>query len=104
MPIEEAQYEMAKNNRLGLHQPSTIRDVASLAGVSTATVSRVFSEQCRVSPETRAVVTDAAERLSYRPNLEAMQLGRRNRGIPRKRTNTPMSRMKGRDTRLSSSR
>lgn len=78
-----------------VHRTSTIRDVASLAGVSTATVSRVFSEECRVSPKIRAVVADAAQRLAYRPNLEAMNLGRRNRGIPRKRTTTPIRQTKG---------
>jgi LacI family transcriptional regulator len=43
-------------------QRSTIRDVASEAGVSTATVSRVLNGSANVSPETRAVVLQAIER------------------------------------------
>ena len=87
---------MSKDDKLRIeHQTSTIKDVASLAGVSTATVSRFFSGRYGVSPETRAVVADAAHRLEYRPNVEAVKLGGRNRGIPRKRTNTPMSQIKG---------
>jgi LacI family transcriptional regulator len=41
---------------------STIREVASEAGVSTATVSRVLNDSARVAPETRAVVVAAIER------------------------------------------
>ena len=33
------------------HTPATIRQVASLAGVSTATVSRVLARSGRVSPD-----------------------------------------------------
>jgi hypothetical protein len=94
---------VAMNERLGIdHQTSTIRDVARLAGVSTATVSRALNEEYRVSPETKAIVEDAAHRLEYRPNVEATKLGRRNSGIPRKRALTPMSQIKSRITRFSS--
>src|SRR5579863_9846501 len=41
---------------------ATIREVASEAGVSTATVSRVLNDSATVSPETRAVVRQAIER------------------------------------------
>jgi LacI family transcriptional regulator len=41
---------------------STIREVASEAGVSTATVSRVLNDSATVSPATRAVVLQAIER------------------------------------------
>ena len=48
---------------------STIHDVASAAGVSTATVSRVLNDSASVAPRTRAVVLDAIERhgLTARP-------------------------------------
>lgn len=49
----------------------TIRDVASRAGVSHQTVSRVINENERVSPETRARVLNAIDELGYSPNAIA---------------------------------
>ncbi|BDI31211.1 LacI family transcriptional regulator [Capsulimonas corticalis] len=46
---------------------ATIHDVAKLAGVSTATVSRSFTETSALSYETRGRVLEIAERLNYRP-------------------------------------
>ena len=54
---------------------STIRDVAKLAGVSLATVSRVLNDSnYPVSAETRQRVRNAAERLEYVPNVMARSL------------------------------
>ena len=55
---------------------ATVRDVAVLAGVSTATVSRALApaEADRVSAETRERVRAAAERLSYTANHVARSL------------------------------
>ena len=54
---------------------ASITDVAKLAGVSTATVSRVVSAApYAVSPETRARVLDAAQQLDYVPNALARGL------------------------------
>src|ERR1700704_7158244 len=52
----------------------TIKDVAGLAGVSTATVSRVLNNHQQISPETRARVTAAVERLDYQFNRVARRL------------------------------
>lgn len=53
----------------------TARDVATLAGVSTATVSFVINDRRdRVSPDTFARVERAIELLGYRPNPAARQL------------------------------
>jgi LacI family transcriptional regulator len=52
----------------------TIDDVARLAGVSIKTVSRVLNREPNVRPTTRAKVLEAAETLSYRPNLSARRL------------------------------
>jgi len=49
-------------------------DVARLAGVSQAAVSRVFTDGASVSEETRAKVMAAVEQLSYRPNVIARSL------------------------------
>lgn len=60
---------------------ATIYDVASEAGVSMATVSRVVNGNPNVKPSTRKKVLDAIERLGYRPNAVA-------RGLARKKTTT----------------
>ncbi|CAN5364790.1 LacI family DNA-binding transcriptional regulator [soil metagenome] len=56
----------------------TIDDVASLAGVGRATVSRVLNQQPNVRDEVREKVTRAVSMLGYRVNLQARHLaGRR---------------------------
>lgn len=52
---------------------SNIREVARLAGVSVATVSRTLRSPERVLPETRERVNAAVEQARYRPNLMAVQ-------------------------------
>ncbi|WP_437609722.1 HTH-type transcriptional regulator GalS [Erwinia sp. V71] len=52
----------------------TIRDVARLAGVSVATVSRVLNNHSAVTAETRENVLQAVESLGYRPNANAQAL------------------------------
>lgn len=54
------------------------KQIAAEAGVSQATVSLVLAGQTINSPETRAKVLAAAERLRYRPNLlvHGMQTGK----------------------------
>src|SRR6266852_4237128 len=59
----------------------TIREVASRAGVSPMTVSRVINESPRVSPATRRRVEAVVEELGYVPNRLA-------RGLIRQRTGT----------------
>lgn len=56
----------------------TMADVAALAGVSTATVSRVINGSRPVDPALREAVTDAASSLGYRVNLvgRALRKGR----------------------------
>lgn len=54
--------------------PATIREVASLAGVSQMTVSRVMNSPDRVKSATRQRVREAMETLGYRPNLTARNL------------------------------
>ncbi len=59
---------------------SKAKDVARLAGVSTATVCRVVNESNNVSAETRTRVLNAISQLQYRKNIYAAQLGRINGG------------------------
>ena len=53
---------------------STIKDVAKLAHVSVATVSRVINSKGYVNIETRQFVLDAIEKLNYVPNELARSL------------------------------
>jgi LacI family transcriptional regulator len=59
----------------------TSRDVAELAGVSQATVSRVMSSSAKLSPATKARVQAAMETLGYVPHAGAQAMKTR-------RTNT----------------
>ena len=51
-----------------------IYDVARIANVSTATVSRVLNNKSNVSPETRHKVQEAIKKLNYRPSAIASGL------------------------------
>lgn len=59
----------------------TVYDVARLAGVSTATVSRCFRDPQRVREATREKVRDAVERLGYIPSGSAQGLAERQTGV-----------------------
>lgn len=54
-------------------EPS-IKQVASVAGVSHMTVSRVLNDYPGIKPSTRQRVLDVVEQLGYRPNLAARAL------------------------------
>ena len=53
---------------------ATIKEVASVAGVSTQTVSRVINERPDVSPETRKKVKEVIKELNYHPSTLARSL------------------------------
>ena len=55
---------------------ATIRDVATAAGVSTATVSAVINDSAYVSPELRGRVLAAISELGYAPSQVARNLSR----------------------------
>jgi len=59
-----------------VQQRATLEDVARLAGVSSKTVSRVFTHRDLVAPETVERVLAAAKRLRFRPNTLARSLRR----------------------------
>lgn len=60
----------------------TLKDVAELAGVSYATVSRVLSGKPNIRPETLERVLSAVDTLGYKPNRNARSLqARRSRAI-----------------------
>jgi LacI family transcriptional regulator, repressor for deo operon, udp, cdd, tsx, nupC, and nupG len=72
---------MDEIGRRGMAEPSDapiraarIQDVAKLADVSTATVSRALAMPERVSPEARARVFDAIAKIGYVPNPAARSL------------------------------
>ena len=61
--------------------PVTLYDVARLAGVSTATVSRVVHGQDRVRDATRERVQQVIEQLGYVPDGAAQSLSRRRKNV-----------------------
>jgi LacI family transcriptional regulator len=63
-----------------MHKRPSLKDVAALAGTSTATASRAISKRGYVSEETRQKVYEAAKELNYRPNLQARGLRQRSSG------------------------
>ena len=62
------------------HATPKITDVARVAGVSTATVSRALSKPETVAKQTREAVLAAAAETGYRINLAARNLRRRRTG------------------------
>ena len=58
-----------------------IREIASRAGVSVATVSRVLNHPDTVAPKTRERILALIDEIGYKPNWFA-------RGLNFKRTNT----------------
>ncbi len=60
----------------------TIKDIAKALGISTSTVSRALRDSYEISPETKQLVLDCAEKLNYHPNPIAQSLKeRRSRSI-----------------------
>lgn len=59
---------------------STVYDVARQAGVSIATVSRVFNSPDKVNPETRTKVLTVIDQLGYVPKAEAAARARKSSG------------------------
>jgi LacI family repressor for deo operon, udp, cdd, tsx, nupC, and nupG len=73
----KAAHPMAKNSLRAAGAGAravTMADVASRAGVSTATVSRVLSEPDLVAPSTQKRVARIIEEIGYAPNLTARSL------------------------------
>jgi len=52
----------------------TIKDVAKISGVSPSTVSRVISNNPRISDATKKIVREAMKKLGYHPNAIAQSL------------------------------
>ncbi|MGP9783306.1 LacI family transcriptional regulator [Arthrobacter sp. MYb224] len=65
---------MSKQGSLSAMNAVTIKDVASAAGVSVATASRVLSGHPATSPASRSKVEAAASELGFMPNAQARSL------------------------------
>ena len=74
-PLPAAESDQGAGNAV------TLYDVARLAGVSTATVSRVVHGQDRVRDSTRARVQDVIKQLGYVPDGAAQSLSRRRKDV-----------------------
>lgn len=67
-------FSHASNDAAGQRRSPGIREVATLAQVSTATVSRVLNGSTTVREDHRRRVLDAAAQIDYRPNRLARNL------------------------------
>ena len=67
---------LSSARRDGPQREPTMREVATLAGVSIKTVSRVINQEAGVAPETVAKVHQAVTLLGYQHNLHASNLRR----------------------------
>lgn len=63
-----------KKNTDTAARPATLADVARMAGVVAMTASRAINQSGYVSAEVRRRVSEAVEKLNYRPNMVARQL------------------------------
>ena len=82
----DARHRCWSRNRTRRREPRaanavTLYDVARLAGVSTATVSRVVHGLDRVRDSTRARVLDVIDQLGYVPDGAAQSLSRRQKNV-----------------------
>jgi DNA-binding LacI/PurR family transcriptional regulator len=68
---------MSTNKVEDTKRPFTSEDVAAKAGVSQATVSRVFAGSANVSEKKRKKVMEVAQQLNYQPNAIARGLSTR---------------------------
>jgi DNA-binding LacI/PurR family transcriptional regulator len=59
----------------------TSKEIAKLAGVSSATISRAFSADARINPATRERVLSIARQHDYQPNAIARSLNNRRSGL-----------------------
>src|SRR6202008_3291253 len=60
----------------------TIKDIAKALGLSTSTVSRALRDSYEISPDTKKLVLEYAEKINYNPNPIALSLKeRRSRSI-----------------------
>jgi DNA-binding LacI/PurR family transcriptional regulator len=55
----------------------TIKDIAKALGLSTSTVSRALRDSYEISPETKKLVLEYAEKINYHPNPIALGLKER---------------------------
>ncbi|TDO28791.1 LacI family DNA-binding transcriptional regulator [Sediminibacterium goheungense] len=56
------------------YEAVTIKDIARELGLSTSTVSRALRDSYEISPETKKLVLEYAEKINYRPNPIALSL------------------------------
>lgn len=65
---------------LGTFMYMNRNDIAKLAGVSTATVSRFFNFPHLLSREIREKIEEITQKYDYQPNVLASQLGKKSKG------------------------
>ncbi|WP_448249691.1 LacI family DNA-binding transcriptional regulator [Thalassotalea agariperforans] len=69
--LDKIWYKCNRFHFIDFYNMSNIREVAELAGVSTATVSRAISNPDKVSEKALKKVQDAIDKIGYKPNMMA---------------------------------
>ena len=59
------------------YEAVTIKDIAKALGLSTSTVSRALRDSYEISPETKKLVLEYAQKINYQPNPIALSLKER---------------------------
>ncbi|QNK61613.1 LacI family DNA-binding transcriptional regulator [Pedobacter sp. PAMC26386] len=60
-----------------MFEPFTLKDIAKALGLSTSTVSRALRDTHEISPQTKKIVLEYAQKINYRPNPIALSLKER---------------------------
>src|SRR5688572_1878551 len=83
MSAESDPVPAKRRRRTAVARPGSVRitEVAALAGVSTATVSRTLAAPGQVREETRRRVLEAVRQTGYTPNLAARSLRAQRSGL-----------------------
>jgi LacI family transcriptional regulator len=70
-------FKSFKRSSMMKFEALTIKDIAKALGLSTSTVSRALRDSYEISPETKKLVLEYAEKNNYRPNPIALSLKER---------------------------
>src|SRR5260221_14362693 len=72
-----SRWVLLRGRRGSVKERITSKQLAKLVGVSSATISRAFSPNARISEQTRLRVLAMAEQYGYQPNAIARRLNNR---------------------------
>ena len=75
------QTDIVKSVREGVPFVATIKEIATLAGVSRGTVDRVLNHRGSVNPQTEQKILDIIQALDYKPNKAGIVLAAQKKNL-----------------------